>query len=150
MESKRIMGVQEIYHYYDDENIVHVGTFIKNRLKPNSYKASPMPFCEFDGSNREIIEDRSGRHFVKNGLGFCPLFDGIPQPVYNDDFGNQTYELKPNILESKKLDIYEKIFINFYSKGLSKEDIIKAIKLKNEIQLSRMAKLEKTQDREME
>lgn len=150
MELRKIMSKdKEIYYFYDGQNIVHVGGFYKNTLKPSPRKSKPMPFCEFEDTCKEVIEDGNGVHYVKRGFMIFPLLEGLPKPVYNDDSGEQKYDIKPNILEKIKLKSYHDLFIKFYSQGLTKSEIEKAIKLKNEIQISRCLKINAEREKEM-
>lgn len=150
MDATKITPRDEvIYHFFDGQNVVHIGGFYKNTLKPSPNKAKPMPFCEFEDTCKDVIEDSNGVHYVKNGLRIFPLLEGLPKPVYNDDFGKQKYDVKPNILEKRKLKVYRELFIKFYSQGLTKSEIKKAIKLKNDIQISRSLKIKTEREREM-
>lgn len=146
----KITAQDKVIHcFYDGQNVVHVGGFYKNTLKPSPRKSKPMPFCEFEDTCKEVIEDSNGVHYVKRGLRIFPLLEGLPKPVYNDDSGIQKYDIKPNILEKKKLKSYQDLFIKFHSQGLTKSEIEKAIKLKNDIQTSRNLKIKAEREKEM-
>lgn len=134
---------RELYHYYDYRNQVHIGIHYKNYLKNKSiYRSPPLPFFEFNGNDKEVIENPIGQLYVKVGYQAYPLIEGLPIPDYNDDFGKREYNLNANIVEKIKLHFYEKMYYRFnFSQGLTKSEILKAIETKNNLQSSRMKKV---------
>ncbi len=122
----------KIVHYYiDEKNKAHI------LFKQSKGYVDLKTLKHFDS----VTDEFSAREYITSGNDKFEVMSGIPMPNYNDGFGANGYKLEPNLIESIKLHKYQRNFTKFYAgKGLTMDDLLSSLNLRNDLYTTRMVK----------